>query len=366
MILAEPSQSDNTCIFTTMCYNVLCDKYATRQYYGYCPAWALTWDYRKKLILDDIKNFNADVITLQELETEQFYQFFLPELRQYDYDGIFSPKSRAKTMSENDKKHVDGCAIFFKTSRFSIVKDYLIEFNQIAMATAEGSEDMLNRVMTKDNIGLAALLEVKQDDSAADLVQNTNSKSPNSNGVKESASSGSSSNSSTPSTTNSSTGNANKQMLLVCTAHIHWDPDYCDVKLIQTLMFTNEIKQIIEQATREFRPHSPHQIDCSNSIPVIICADLNSLPDSGVIEYLRSGRILANHIDFKDLGYDSCLQKINTSDKPSELSHNLKLECAYEKDIMPYTNYTWVLFFLLDLSFLIAEFKIFLFFKVRL
>ena len=181
MILAEPSQNGNPCIFTTMCYNVLCDKYATRQYYGYCPAWALTWDYRKKLILDDIKNFNADVIALQELETEQFYQFFLPELKQYDYDGIFSPKSRAKTMSEQDKKHVDGCAIMFKTSRFQLVKDYLVEFNQIAMATAEGSEDMLNRVMTKDNIGLAALLEVKQDDSTAtpDLGNTNNSKSPN-------------------------------------------------------------------------------------------------------------------------------------------------------------------------------------------
>lgn len=128
-----------------MCYNVLCDKYATRQYYGYCPAWALAWDYRKKLILDDIKNFNADIICLQELETEQFYQYFLPELKQCDYDGIFSAKSRAKTMSEHEKKHVDGCAIFFKTTRFQLVKDYLIEFNQIAMATAEGSEDMLNR-----------------------------------------------------------------------------------------------------------------------------------------------------------------------------------------------------------------------------
>lgn len=32
-----------------MCYNVLCDKYATRQMYGYCPSWALNWDYRKKV-----------------------------------------------------------------------------------------------------------------------------------------------------------------------------------------------------------------------------------------------------------------------------------------------------------------------------
>lgn len=306
--LAQPQDTRNTCIFTIMCYNVLCDKYATRQYYGYCPAWALTWDYRKKAILEDIKTFNADVITLQELETEQFYSFFLTELRQYDYDGIFSPKSRAKTMSEAEKKHVDGCAIFFKTSRFSLVKDYLVEFNQIAMATAEGSEDMLNRVMTKDNIGLAALLETKQEDP----FNNTN------NGTQSNVN--------------------NKQLVLIFTAHIHWDPEYCDVKLIQTLMLTNEVKKIIEESCREFRPNI-QPVD-SQSIPVVICADLNSLPESGVIEYLRSGKISANHIDFKDLGYDLCLQKINENKNSNELCHNLKLECAYDKDILPFTNYT--------------------------
>jgi len=42
------------------------------------------------------------------------------------------------------------------------VKEHLIEFNQLAMANAEGSDEMLNRVMTKDNIGLAALLETKE------------------------------------------------------------------------------------------------------------------------------------------------------------------------------------------------------------
>lgn len=34
-----------------MCYNVLCDKYATRQMYGYCPSWALAWEYRKKVVI---------------------------------------------------------------------------------------------------------------------------------------------------------------------------------------------------------------------------------------------------------------------------------------------------------------------------
>lgn len=38
-----------------------------------------------------------------------------------------------------------------------------MEFNQVAMANSEGSEVMLNRVMTKDNIGVAVLLEVKKE-----------------------------------------------------------------------------------------------------------------------------------------------------------------------------------------------------------
>lgn len=32
------------------------------------------------------------------------------------------------------------------------------------------------------------------------------------------------------------------QPLLVCTAHLHWDPQYCDVKLVQTMMLLNEVQ----------------------------------------------------------------------------------------------------------------------------
>lgn len=56
-------------------------------------------------------------VSFQEVETDQFYNFFLPELKQDGYDGIFSPKSRAKTMSESERKYVDGCAIFFRSAK---------------------------------------------------------------------------------------------------------------------------------------------------------------------------------------------------------------------------------------------------------
>lgn len=63
---------------------------------------------------------------------------------------------------------------------------------------------------------------------------------------------------------------------------------------------------------------------------------------AGVIEFLTTGRVLANHIDFKELGYESSLQKLNTSDSKDALSHNFRLSRAYDDDTMPYTNFTYV------------------------
>jgi CCR4-NOT transcription complex subunit 6 len=51
--------------FTVLCYNILCQKYATAQAYGYTPSWALSWDYRKELLVAEILSNNADVICLQ-------------------------------------------------------------------------------------------------------------------------------------------------------------------------------------------------------------------------------------------------------------------------------------------------------------
>ena len=53
--------------------------------------------------------------------------------------------------------------IYLLSFRFRLISEHLVEFNQLAIETARGSHDMINRVMTKDNIGLAALLETKPD-----------------------------------------------------------------------------------------------------------------------------------------------------------------------------------------------------------
>lgn len=66
--LASPNTTQPTGIFTVMNYNILCDKYATRHVYGYCPSWALNWEYRRKHILDELRLYAADIIALQVSE----------------------------------------------------------------------------------------------------------------------------------------------------------------------------------------------------------------------------------------------------------------------------------------------------------
>ncbi|XP_012687966.1 CCR4-NOT transcription complex subunit 6a [Clupea harengus] len=308
--LQDPDRTRPTALFSVMCYNVLCDKYATRQLYGYCPPWALNWEYRKKSIMQEIMNCSADVISLQEVETEQYYNYFLPELKEQGYEGFFSPKSRARTMSECDRKHVDGCAIFYKTDKFSLVQKHTVEFNQLAMANSEGSEVMINRVMTKDNIGVAVLLEVRKE-----MMEQSAGKPLH--GIE-------------------------KQLLLVANAHMHWDPEYSDVKLVQTMMFLSEVKNIVDKATRSLKLSSVSgEI---NPIPLCLCADLNSLPDSGVVEYLSTGGVDSTHKDFKELRYIDCLANFNCNGKNGtsngRITHGFKLKSAYEDGLMPYTNYT--------------------------
>lgn len=315
-------------VFTIMTYNVLAENYATRSQYGYCPSWALGWSYRKNLILKEILTNQADIVCLQEVVSEEYHNYFKPQLAEEGYEGVFEAKSRARTMNEDEKKFVDGCAIFYKSSKFKFVNTELIEFTFLARqivetakqngSTNKASDDVINRVMTKDNIGLVAVLEFKNPpdniNKASEEVKNNIS---------------------------------NK--IMISNVHIHWDPEYCDVKLMQILMFMTELRRKIS----------------ADNIPLVLTGDFNSLPSSGVIKFLLESRIPFSHPDFKQIDYKHFFDEISTSSPPSptpenlprnnsgaddddnnssnsKMSHPYKLASAYPCDRDDcYTNYTY-------------------------
>jgi CCR4-NOT transcription complex subunit 6 len=112
------SNDPTTETVTVLSYNILCERYATERMYGYTPSWALAWSYRKQLILKEIMEYDTDFISLQEVDIAQYEEYFLANLEDHGYSGVYWPRSRANRMSnEADRRLVDGCAVFFKTAR---------------------------------------------------------------------------------------------------------------------------------------------------------------------------------------------------------------------------------------------------------
>nr|CAG8435066.1 7323_t:CDS:2 [Entrophospora candida] len=286
-IESENTGRDRGDIFTLICYNILARKYATTQTYGYTPSWALDWDYRKELIIQEVMTYDSDIICFQEVDTSQYEEYFRDSFFKLGgYDSVYWPKSRAKTMSDSERKSVDGCATFFKASKFQLIDKQLIEFNQVALQRADKkTEDMINRVITKDNIAIVTLLENKE----------------------------------------------THDLIIVGNCHIHWDPLFADVKLVQVAMLMDELDKLCQKWFNMYNSNSnwpsPHKIS------TIICGDFNSTPDSGVYEFLSRGSIGQDHTDFGNHIYGSL-----TSDG---LSHKYPLKSAYSNiEELPFTNFT--------------------------
>lgn len=60
-------ESPDKIAFTVLSYNILADLYANKNKFRYCPNWALEWNYRRQNLLNEILEYNPDIICLQEV-----------------------------------------------------------------------------------------------------------------------------------------------------------------------------------------------------------------------------------------------------------------------------------------------------------
>ncbi|KKA26333.1 hypothetical protein TD95_003524, partial [Thielaviopsis punctulata] len=319
MITIQEDVSPNLERIKVFTWNVLCDKYATQQTYGYTPSRALSWDYRKQVIFDEIRVQNADFLCLQEISTEAFKEDFSPFLAQYDYKGVQWPKSRAKTMSEKDALGVDGCAVFWKNSKFILLDKQLIEFASIAINRPDmkNQHDVFNRVMPRDNIAVICFLESRV------------------------------------------TG----ARLILVNVHLTWDTALADVKTIQTGIMMEHVTKLAEKYARwpalkdkkqivvpraaddpadpaalpPVEPAPSQEYRSNTDIPLIVCGDFNSLADSSVYELMSRGRVDPDHEEICKYQYGSFTRV--------GIEHPFSLRDSYTHlkgtpDQLAFTNYT--------------------------
>ncbi|KAJ1964872.1 Glucose-repressible alcohol dehydrogenase transcriptional effector, partial [Dispira parvispora] len=218
------------------------------------------------------------------------------------YTGAFWPKSRARTMTDQERKWVDGCVIFYKESKFNLRESHVFEFQQSAMQQEDFKKSAVafDRFFTKDNIAAFMVLEHK---------------------VKG-----------TP--------------LLVANCHIHWNPEYTDVKVVQVAMLMEEIERLTarygsstSKSSGTMRTSGKASTmgksngDGTPYLSTILCGDFNSTPDSGVVEYITRGTLPKDHADLIKCTYSKFATK--------GFLHSLSLKSAYGAvGELPLTNFS--------------------------
>ncbi|XP_073342744.1 nocturnin isoform X2 [Pagrus major] len=83
-----------------------------------CPLDALKWQERKYLILEEILTYRPDIVCLQEVD--HYYDTFQPIMASLGYQGSFLAKPWSPCLDVEQNNGPDGCALFYRRSRFSL------------------------------------------------------------------------------------------------------------------------------------------------------------------------------------------------------------------------------------------------------
>lgn len=283
--------------FRIVTYNVLAEIYATQQQYPYCDFWALSWDYRFQNILREIVEVGPDVICLQEVQADHYENHVYGALSDAGFEGVYKQKTR-DSMGLTGK--VDGCALFWRRTKFHLVESYSIEFNELSQRQAtqvlglnprsEDGSSYLNR-LCRDNVAQLVVLECV--------------------------------NPSMPSRSNREPIN----QLCVANTHLYSHKDYPDVKLWQTWQLLQELETFV--------------MSRGTNLPLMICGDFNSTPDTAVYDLLSRQAVHPGHPDVNMANGEDNMA--NILPEIMNMTHSFSLGSVYNSVIGEeprYTNYT--------------------------
>ncbi|XP_053207826.1 protein angel homolog 2-like [Panonychus citri] len=213
--------------FSLMTFNCLSQDLIARhtEMYVNCPRGSLDWPLRRDRLARELSDSNPDIVCLQEVNYGHHGQFYKPFFTSLGYSGIY--KKRTGSM-------YDGCAFFYKTSKFTLLDKIELEFYRCDLTS------LLNR----DNIAIIGVLKP--------LIQSSNG-----------------------------TNGLDSNRLIVATTHLLFNPSRGDVKLAQLRLLLAELDQLINS----FNETGKYKTN------VILCGDMNSVPYSPLYNFITTGSL---------------------------------------------------------------------------
>lgn len=138
-----------------------------------------------------------------------------------------------------------------------------------------------------------------------------------------------------------------KRLVQVATTHLLADPAFPDAKMLQTAILTSKLEELKAEviASTGTKPsstpaeNSPSSSPSQNqqrsqkTIPSVLAGDFNSLPDSAVVQFLKTGQVDTCHFGGNDFGRF-------TRAPDNRFHHSLGLADSYQSSTLPFTNAT--------------------------
>ncbi|XP_030543069.1 carbon catabolite repressor protein 4 homolog 6 isoform X2 [Rhodamnia argentea] len=213
--------------FVILSYNILADYLAINhrsKLYYHIPRYMLDWQWRKRSILFELGLWSADIMCFQEVD--KFYDLE-EELKSRGYCGIWKMRTG---------NPVDGCAIFWRASRFKLLQEECIEFNKLGL---------------RDNVAQICVLELVSENE-------------------------------TGNTTHQSASSAGSRKIVVCNIHVLYNPKRGEIKL-------GQIRVLLDRAYVVSRAWA--------DAPVVLCGDFNCTPKSPLYNFISEQKLSLSGLD---------------------------------------------------------------------
>jgi len=182
---------------------------------------------------------------------DSFYDIYLLQEvdRNSSYGKLLTGLGYQLVFHRRSRSKSDGCVIAWKSSMFQQVGDPIrVDYNDLI----NKSKTITNLRFQRDNVGVFVLVRHLE----------------------------------------------SNELILLANTHLYWNPAHADVKLAQISYFTDRIHQFITE---------------SNINPkIILGGDLNSIPGSDVVKFLKEGSVSYDQNEDKDIKFcfDTDLYKV--------------------------------------------------------
>jgi CCR4-NOT transcription complex subunit 6 len=230
---------------TVLSYNVLAQKLVRRDQFPYCSHAALKVSFRKESLLLEILNIGADILALQEVDTDLYSSWWAPRLGAMGYKSEWASRERGK----------HGCAVFYRKAKFVKFAATTVQYAELGAPHALSAEALdpdrrhtsVFEELSRPNVGQIVGLRVIQ---AAALP-----------GQQPPPDLG----------------------LVVTNTHLFWDPRYRFVRLKQVSLLLERLVQFQQE-------HSGSA--SASAYPAILMGDWNSTPDNIIYRFLTQRHTL--------------------------------------------------------------------------